>query len=148
MNKIQFNTIKYDLVDPVNRSASDFQATIVKGNNTLDAIISDAKSSEVIKVYDGNVVVATYEGYTMFKAASTYLNNDVDVVSIELLSADFQTQLNNMDSEITSLQSAQETQALAIEDLATSVSDLNDSQSIQDLAIEDLGEVVSELVEE
>lgn len=148
MNKIQFSTTKYDLVSPINRSSSDFQATIVKGDHTIDSIVNEAVASDVIKVYEDDVVVATYDGYTTFKAASTYVIDDEQVVSVEMLCTDMQTQINNMNSDITDIHQTQETQAQVIGNLSSSIDDLGISQSVQDLAIEDLGETVSELVEE
>lgn len=148
MNKIQFSTTKYDLVSPINRSASDLQATIVKGNYTIDSIVNEASNSNIIKVYEDNVVIATYEGYTTFKAASTYVIDDEQVVSVEMLCSDMQTQINNMNSDITDIHQTQETQAQVIGDISSSIDDLGVSQTVQDLAIEDLGEIVSELVEE
>lgn len=145
MRKVQFNSVKYDLATPENRSSSDFQSTIIKGDNDFDAIVADAKSSAEINIYEDDTIVGTYTGYTIFKAATLYFYESKDVVSIELMNADFQSQLNSINSDLADMHSTQNTHDIAIADLGDEIGNLAESQGTQDLAIEDLAEAISEL---
>lgn len=124
--KIQFVETKYDLVDPISRSASHLGAAIVKADYSLDDIVADVKASSVVKVYDdADELIAQYEGYTIFVAASNYPiergDAIIDVVSVELENADIQAQVNSLFSDVEDIEQIQSEHADDIANLNSAV---------------------------
>lgn len=141
MNTILFGSARYDLVDDVNVSATRLQATIYKGESSVEQIAENTTGVAEIKVYDDDTLLGVYDGYTDRIAISLYEANGADVVSVELQNADVMAQLDSL-ADTVALQSE------AITELGEDVSDLNESQGLQDGAIEDLANDVSTLFEE
>lgn len=139
--QIKFDSTTYDLKDAINVNATWLQATIIKGNNTMESIIDTVTHADTIKVYDGETLIGQYTGYTNPIAFSLY----DDVVSIELLNADYGTALNNLQATVDNHDEAIASIDAGITDLATEITDLNESQLSQDAAIEDLAETMAEM---
>lgn len=117
MRTIKFNTISYPIMDRENIISLYFQATIIKGNYTVDEIVEDALSAEEIKIYENEEQVATYRGYNDLNAASMYETNNEMVVSLELLSTDFEQRLNALNGRVSIVEDVQNEQAESIEEL-------------------------------
>ena len=139
MKTIKFGSASYNLVDYINVHGTRFQATIYKGEQSVDQIAASTTSVTEIKVYDEEQsLLGVYNGYTERVAISLYQVDGHDVVSIELENGD-------VSSKVSELVEAVDTQAVAIDDLAGSVSALNESQETQDAAIDDIASAVSGL---
>lgn len=139
MKTILFGSAKYDLVDNVNVHGTRFQATIYKGEQSVEQIAANTVGVAEIKVYDEEQsLLGVYNGYTERVAISLYQVDGHDVVSIELENSD-------VSSKVAELVDAVDTQAVAIDDIAGSVSALNESQETQDAAIDDIANAVSGL---
>lgn len=110
MKTILLNNVSYKLVDSPNISADRIQATILKEDYSFEEIVENAKGNEEITVKEDDTTIGVYSGYTNFLAASLYEIKVGSVVSIELLNADMQSQINNMER-------VQESQGEAIEAL-------------------------------
>ena len=108
MRYIQFNDIKYSLVDHENVLAASFQATLLKEDYSVEDIAEDATSAEEIKIYEDDDLVATYIGYTDMRAISMYENEKEMVVSVELDNQDVYSQLNNLAQEISDIEEVQD----------------------------------------
>lgn len=117
MRTVKFNDISYSLVDHENIISLYFQATILKGDYTVDEIVEDALSAEEIKVYENDEQVAIYRGYDRLNAASMYDVSDGRVVSLELLNADYEQRLNDLSSVVSDMQQIQNEHSEAIEEL-------------------------------
>ncbi len=139
--QIKFDNTTYDLKDAINVNATWLQATIIKGNHTMESIIDTVTHADTIKVYDGETLIGQYTGYTNPIAFSLY----DDVVSIELLNADYGTALNNLQATVGTHDEAIASIDAGITDLAIEITDLNESQLSQDAAIEDLAETMAEM---
>ena len=139
MKVIKFGSAVYDLVDDINVHGTRLQATVYKGEQSVEQIAENTTGVEEIKVYEADgTLLGVYNGFTQRVAVSLYTANDAPVVSIELENADVATQ-------VADLAEASELQAGAIEGLAEEVSSINESQEVQDTAIESLAEAVSGL---
>lgn len=146
MKTIKFKTTQFELASDVNASPSHFQASIVKGDTSVDSVIAEAGDSTSITISEDGETVAVYNGYsTLFVVNYT---KGSEIISVEMLNEDFQAQIDAISASVSDVASAQSTQDAAINDLAGSVSELTDSQQTQDAAIEDLAEYVAELVPE
>lgn len=133
--QIKFNSTLYDLVEMPNIQSDRFQATIYKGNYSLDTILNDIQESETIQVLNGEEIVGIYTGYSFLIALSSYYSSSGTVlVSIELSNNNTQSQIERLTNEVS--------------DIKESISELTESQGTQDLAIEDLAEAVSDLTPE
>lgn len=139
MKTILFGSAKYDLVDNVNVHGTRFQATIYKGEQSVEQIAANTVGVSEIKVYDEEQsLLGVYNGYTERVAISLYQVDGHDVVSIELENSD-------VASKVDELSANAEVQAAAITDVADEIASLADSQAIQDEAINDLAEAVGGL---
>lgn len=124
MKTVAFNTIEYNLVDDVNVQPNCFQATILKESYSIEDIVSDATSNEQITIKEDDEVIGVYPGYHTLIAASYYKNNEDDVISIELLNNDMQSQINTIAEQITSIGEVQEAHTNNIAELNAEVQDL------------------------
>lgn len=139
MKTILFGSARYDLVDNVNVHGTRLQATIYKGEQSVEQISANTVGVSEIKVYDEEQsLLGVYNGYTERVAISLYQVDGHDVVSIELENSD-------VASKVDELSSAADLQAGAIEGLAEEISAINESQALQDGAIEGLAEAVGGL---
>lgn len=138
--KVKFGNTTYDIDGMnVNVSVTHFQVNVIKGNATIDKIIDDALSSDMIIVLnDDGERTGVYNGYTKLVAATAY---DMKVVSIELENPDVR-------SQIESLAAAQADTAERLNVVEGTTDDLQSSQATQDLAIEDLAQAVSDMAPE
>ena len=145
--QIKFNNTLFELVDNINVDAMHFQATVYKGNNTVESIVSAVESAEVIKVYENETLIGQYEGYTKPIAYSLYTVDNEDVVSIELQNVDIMATVSAIQNTVNTHSEAIESIDAGIVDLAEEVDTLNETQLSQDAAIEDLAEGMAEMME-
>lgn len=139
MKTILFGSAKYDLVDNVNVHGTRFQATIYKGEQSVEQIAANTVGVSEIKVYDEEQsLLGVYNGYTERVAISLYQVDGHDVVSIELENGDVASQVANLSETV-------ELQAGAIESIADKTASLSESQTVQDGAIEALADTVAAL---
>ncbi len=139
MKTILFGSARYDLVDNVNVHGTRLQATIYKGEQSVEQIAANTVGVAEIKVYDEEQsLLGVYNGYTERVAISLYQVNGHDVVSVELENSD-------VASKVEELSVNAEAQAAAITDVADEIASLADSQAVQDEAINDLAEAVGGL---
>ena len=139
MKTIKFGSASYNLVDDINVHGTRFQATIYKGEQSVEQIAANTTGVTEIKVYDEEQsLLGVYNGYTERVAISLYQVDGHDVVSIELENGD-------VSGKVAELVDAVDTQTVAIDDLAGSVSALNESQETQDAAIDDIAAAISGL---
>ena len=133
MKSIKFRETYYTLVDDINVDATRLQATVEKGENTVDQIAANATGVETIYVYSDNELIGEYTGYTSAIAFALHGTQ----VSIELANVNVLATLNSLQSQVDATQSS-------VEGLAADVTSLNESQMSQDAAIEDLAEAMAE----
>ena len=139
MKTILFGSARYDLVDNVNVHGTRLQATIYKGEQSVEQIAANTVGVAEIKVYDEEQsLLGVYNGYTERVAISLYQVNGHDVVSVELENGD-------VVSKVSELADTVELQAGAIESIADETASLSESQSVQDGAIEALADTVAAL---
>lgn len=124
MRYIQFNEIKYNLIDHENVLASSFQATILKEDYSVEDIAEDATSAEEIKVYEDDELVATYTGYTDMRAISMYELEEGMVISIELDNHDVYSQLNNLTQMVGDIEEVQDAHTNNLSELNEEVAEL------------------------
>ena len=117
MRTLKFNSIEYRLVDHENVMPSEFQATIFKEDYSMEDIAEDAQNNEEIKIYDDDVLVATYTGYTDMRAISMYAHDSDMVVSIELDNHDVYSMLNDMAQDISEIEDVQDAHSNNISEL-------------------------------
>lgn len=132
MRTVKFNEISYSIVDKENIVSMYFQATILKGDYTVDEIVEDALSAEEINVYEDGLNVAIYSGYDRLNAASMYEVNGEMVVSLELLNTDFDQRLNDLDDSVQAVEQIQNEHSASIAELTpyvdTAVAYFNESE--------------------
>lgn len=86
----------FNLVDNINVSPSRLQATIFQENFTMEFIAECVKDNTEIQILDDSEIIGIYEGYSDLFALSMYYNQDDEVVSIELMNADIESQIDNL----------------------------------------------------
>lgn len=101
MRKIRLNNRLYELVNEPNRSASNLQFNVVKGENTFESIIDNADGNDIIDVYEDDEKVGTYKGYSELFVASYVKGNDS--ISIELINNDIIQQIEDLNISIDEL---------------------------------------------
>lgn len=124
---IKFKTTSYELASQENVSASRLQATILKDDHTVENILGELEGTTTATVTEDDEVVAVYNGYTDVLAVTVMTNQLIDIstdtyadtVSIELLNADMQSQID-------SLQSVQAAHSDAIEANYNAIASIND----------------------
>lgn len=150
MKTIKFGTSTniYPLVDDINVDSSRIQATVIKGEFTVDQIATEAKAAEAIFIYEDGTKVAEYDGYTTPVAFTLHDDN----VSVEMMNTDvlgklatLQTAVDTYTEEIDSLDAGVTDLANEITAIDENIADLNESQLSQDAAIEDLAETMAEM---
>ena len=133
MLQIMFDSTTFELASTINVSIARLQATIKKGESTVESIVDAAEDVEVIKVLEDGEVVGVYNGYNTL-LATVYHRDELmgdgtraDTVSVELLNNDFQAQINTLSNTVNSVQAAQTAQASAISSLGNEVSTLEET---------------------
>lgn len=134
MLQIMFDSTTFDLASTINVNIARLQATILKGESTVESIVDAAEDVDVIKVLEDGEVIGVYNGYKTL-LATVYHRNEIvdgegtraDTVSVELLNNDFQAQIINLSDAVNGVQSAQAAQASAISSLGNEVSTLEET---------------------
>lgn len=144
MKSIVFGSARYDLVDDINVSATRLQATIYKGESSVEQIAENTTGVEEIKVYDGDTLLGVYDGYVDRIAISLYTAKGADVVSVELQNADVMAQIDSLTESVEAQAGIITTHDAAISDFATEIDVLDETQASQDAAIEDIASIVYE----
>ncbi len=171
MRSIIFHSNSYEVVGRPNKSADRLQILIKKGTHTLDEILDDVQSIQLIKLYEDDSLSSVFTGYKHFYAFTVLTDPNAGVapedmtISIEIQNSDLQEQINVLSNTLEKLQQEQQNQSnsikalngtvttmnsnqsASIEDLGAELSNIADMQSTQSQAIEDLGSTISEVSE-
>ena len=139
MDKIRFKTLLFDLKDAVNVSPSRLQASVIKGDSTVDEIANEADGANEIYILDEKgETKAIYTGYN--KRLAVYWLDDY--VSVELENADILSRLDLVEAKAdTNAQGIAQVNATLESDVTSingEIANLNETQMSQDAAIEDL----------
>lgn len=103
MKQIKFNSTAFDLVGDVNVDTTRLQATVYKGELSVDEIARSTKDCNIIQVVEDKKILGQYSGYTKPIAYSlNYLPSGEAVVSIELENQDITSQINALKEQISS----------------------------------------------
>lgn len=78
---ISFKLKEYELKDMINTAPDRLQASLVRGDNSIDELLLELEDIEKVIIKDEEEVVKTYKKYTRLLAVAVY----EDVVSVELL---------------------------------------------------------------
>lgn len=132
MKQIKFNSAVFNLVGDINIDASRLQATIYKGNYTVDQIADSTKDCNIIQVLNDGKIDGQYTGYTAPVAYSLNYEvpSGVPIVSIELANEDISSQINALSSQVSS-------QAEVVTGIAKSITRIDD-------AIDGLASIIGE----
>ena len=115
MNKLKINGKFYDVLDNgVNYSAEALQMAFVAGGMTVDTLKSElAKFNGNFDLYsdDGEVVVATYNGYTKIESIMTHYSANIgstttDVLEFVMNKPTLQDTVNQNVADITAINEA------------------------------------------
>nr|DAJ89951.1 MAG TPA: hypothetical protein [Caudoviricetes sp.] len=115
MNKLKINGKFYDVLDNgVNYSAEALQMAFVADGMTVDALKSElAKFNGNFDLYsdDGEVVVATYNGYTKIESIMTHYSANIgstttDVLEFVMNKPTLQDTVNQNVADITAINEA------------------------------------------
>ncbi len=146
MKSIQFGSAVYKLVSNVNVSQTHFQATILKENNTVEAIAQAASAATEFKILsESGETEAIYTGFTKRVAVNYYHVDNNDVVSVEFENTDLLSAINDLGTAVDSVSATVSGQASSISALSGEIAALTESQDAQDMAIDDLATAVGEL---
>ena len=103
MKQIKFNSTAFDLVGDVNVDTTRLQATVYKGELSVDEIARTTKDCNIIQVVEDKKILGQYSGYTKPIAYSlNYLASGEPTVSIELENQDITSQINDLKEQISS----------------------------------------------
>ena len=78
---IVFNSIEYELKDSINVAIDRLQASLVRGDNSIDELLLELNDIKKVTIKDEEEVIKTYKKYTKPLAVAVY----EDVISVELL---------------------------------------------------------------
>lgn len=121
MKQIKFNSTLFDLVSDINVDMTRLQATIYKGDRTVDSIANSTKDCSIIQVIEDKKILGQYAGYTVPVAYSlNYLESGEAIVSIELKNFDVTSQINELKGQISS-------QANVVTGIADSITRLDEA---------------------
>lgn len=78
---IVFDSVEYELKDSINVSIDRLQASLVRGNTSVDELLLELDDIKKVIIKDDEKILKTYKKYTKPLAVSIY----EDVISVELL---------------------------------------------------------------
>lgn len=104
MKSIKFNSTVFNLVNDINVDTTRLQATIYKGDYSVEQIATSTRDCNLIQVLEDKKIVGQYSGYTKPLAVSMYFADDyiTPIVSIELANEDISSQINTLQSQVSS----------------------------------------------
>lgn len=135
---IKFMTTSYELASHENVSPTRLQATLVKGDHTVEGILAELEGTTTVTITENDEVVAVYNGYEAVLAVTVILNQLIDVptqtyadtVSVELVNTDIEAQIANLQSTQAAHSNAIEANYNAIASLGEELDDKVDSSVI------------------
>lgn len=113
MKTIKFNEVEYNLVYYVFEENTKIRVTILKEDYTIPEVADEIKDTTTIEVKEDSEVIAQFNNFSTLVALQIFSNYPVDggatdtVISIELVNADLQAQIDDLNAAI-----AQQTQAI------------------------------------
>lgn len=78
---IVFDSVEYELKDSINVSIDRLQASLVRGNTSVDELLLELDDIKKVIIKDDEKILKTYKKYTKPLAVAIY----EDVISVELL---------------------------------------------------------------
>lgn len=78
---IVFDSVEYELKDSINVAADRLQASLVRGDISVDELLLELNDIEKVIIKDDEKILKTYKKYTKPLAVAIY----DDVISVELL---------------------------------------------------------------
>jgi hypothetical protein len=139
MKQIRFDSTVFDLVSNPNISIDRLQATILKGENTVESIANAATNAETIAILEDGEVIGLYNDYNILIATVLRKDQEIDfegttadTVSVELRSNDIAVQIETLDSNLGRVESRQNSQGAQISNLGVEVSKKLDSSVVGD----------------
>lgn len=78
---IVFDSVEYELKDSINVSIDRLQASLVRGNASVDELLLELDDIKKVIIKDDEKILKTYKKYTKPLAVAIY----DDVISVELL---------------------------------------------------------------
>lgn len=78
---IVFNSVEYELKDSINVAVDRLQASLVRGDTSVDELLLELNDIEKVIIKDDEKILKTYKKYTKPFAVAIY----DDVISVELL---------------------------------------------------------------
>lgn len=123
MKTIIFNEVEYRLVYLVFEDNTKIRVTIYKDNYNIPYVVDEIKDTETITVLENDEVIAQYNDFSKLVAIQIYDNYPIDgertdtVISIELVNADLQAQIDDLNDSVA-------TQQNAIDDLTNSIEEI------------------------
>lgn len=122
MKSIKFNSTVFNLVNDINVDTTRLQATIYKGDYSVEQIVTSTRDCNLIQVLEDKKIVGQYSGYTKPLAVSMYFAGDdiTPIVSIELANEDISSQINTLQSQVSS-------QAEVVTGIANSITRIDDA---------------------
>lgn len=167
MRTIKFNSVEFELASKPNILADRFQATLIKGDATMEQILNEVEKASTITTYEDGLATGVYNGYSKLLAMTVLgaLNDGQAMkVSIELENISLQKQVSQLHDVVAKLQersasqsneigdingqvaALESTQSATLEDLGAELSNIAETQDTLSKAIEDLGSVLDEMV--
>lgn len=120
MKSIKFNSTVFNLVNDINVDTTRLQATVYKGDYSVEQIAASTRDCNLIQVLEDKKIVGQYSGYTKPLAVSMYFAGDdtTPIVSIELTNDDVISQIDQLNSRVTA-------QAAEVSNISTTVRDID-----------------------
>lgn len=120
MKSIKFNSTVFNLVNDINVDTTRLQATIYKGDYSVEQIAASTRDCNLIQVLEDKKIVGQYSGYTKPLAVSMYFAGDdiTPIVSIELTNDDVISQIDQLNNRVTA-------QAEEVSSIHTSIRDID-----------------------
>lgn len=78
---IVFDSVEYELKDSINVAVDRLQASLVRGNISVDELLLELDDIKKVIIKDDEKILKTYKKYTKPLAVAIY----DDVISVELL---------------------------------------------------------------
>lgn len=78
---IVFDSVEYELKDSINVAIDRLQASLVRGNTSVDELLLELDDIKKVIIKDDEKILKTYKKYTKPLAVAIY----EDVISVELL---------------------------------------------------------------